>query len=83
MSFGLNDFAALLTVAREGQILFDTNRVRQQIGRKQFCERRLLVQHLDHGFFVYAHEPGVFRGGRDRRPKRLSGAKCEVVKFCC
>ena len=61
----------------------DTNRVRQQIGRKQFCERRLLVQHLDHGFFVYAHEPGVFRGGRDRRPKRLSSAKCEVVKFCC
>ena len=55
------------------QILFDANRVRQQIGRKQFCERRLLVQRLDHGFFVYAHEPGVFRGGRSRRPNRLSG----------
>ena len=55
------------------QILFDTNRVGEQIGHKHLGERRLLVQHLDHGVFVDAHDPGVFRGGRGRRPKRLSG----------
>ena len=31
------------------------------------------MQHLDHGLFVDAHETGVFRGGRGRRPNRLSG----------
>jgi len=32
------------------QILFDANRVREQIGHKQFCERWLLVQHRNIAF---------------------------------
>ena len=55
------------------QILFDTNRVRQQIGHKQLGKLGLVMQHLHHGIFVDAQETGVFHGGRGRRANRVSG----------
>ena len=53
------------------QVLLNAKGARQEMGHKQFGERRLVVKHIDHRLFVDAHDTGMAHSSRRSHVQEL------------